>query len=413
MNTHPPIQDLEALVAGTLDEDRSIVLSAHTDDCVLCQRELSWLRAERELFAQRALGVPPSEVWSKIEARIESQISERQLSVRSEPGSFRRRLRMSFQRERAQWYAVGAAAAAIFGLVAISPLSPLRHSSPPAPIAEVPTTPPPAADPAGLAIHVNTDSGDEDHLTASAPVTGPMSLELTTSAAEVEVLAGPAELAKVTVSDSSEKSVRLVPPAAAGGNWRLEYGSGGALHDGHLRLQLPTGSKLSIRTASGDVQVTDLGGDIAISTASGDIHVRGARAVQLNSSSGDMDLRDIKGAIEAKTTSGELRVGGEIVSALRFTSVSGDLTLTGPCRLAACQVTAETTSGALQLAPHKDHSLALRLHSQSGEINGTSGLTVEMKRSPGLPTQWSTKLGAGAGSIELRSISGDINIEAH
>ena len=108
----------------------------------------------------------------KIEARIESEISERQLSVRSEPVSFRRRLRMSFQRERAQWYAVGAAAAAIFGLVAVSPLSPLRHSSPPAPIAEVPTTPQPAADPAGLAIHVNTDSGDEDHLTASAPVAG-------------------------------------------------------------------------------------------------------------------------------------------------------------------------------------------------------------------------------------------------
>ena len=168
-------------------------------------------------------------------------------------------------------------------------------------------------------------------------------MELTTSAAEVEVLAGPAELAKVTVSDSSEKSVRLVPPAAAGGagDWNTEVV---ARYDGHLRLQLPTGSKLSIRTASGDVQVTDLGGDIAISTASGDIHVRcaGRAAQQQQWRYGSARYQ---GAIEAKTTSGELRVGGEIVSALRFTSVSGDLTLTGPCRLAACQVTADTTSG--------------------------------------------------------------------
>ncbi len=126
MNTHPPVSDLEALVAGTLDEDRSILISAHTDDCAVCGRELSWLRAERELFAQRARGVPPSEVWAQIEARIESRLSEQLVKAKTPAGGLRRRLLLSFQRERAQWYAVGAAAAAIFGIVAISPLSPLR-----------------------------------------------------------------------------------------------------------------------------------------------------------------------------------------------------------------------------------------------------------------------------------------------
>lgn len=419
MNTHPSVQDLEALVAGTLDEDRSILLSAHTDDCPVCGRELSWLRAERELFAQRARGVPPSEVWSQIEARIESRLSDQLAARRTATGSLRRRLLLSFQRERAQWYAVGAAAAAIFGVVAISPLSPFRKGSDaPRPVAIADTAP--AADPAAPAgspvpptIDPTGEAGDEDHITSTVKVSGPMALDVMTSAAEVEVLAGPSDSAKVTVSDSSERSVRWVPPSGGQGSYRLEFSGGSTLHDGHLRLQLPTGTKLMLRTASGDVQVADLGGDLVINTSSGDVNVRGARALQMQTTSGDMDVRDIRGAIEVKTTSGELRLGGEVQAALRYTSVSGDLTLTGPCRVAACQVAVETTSGSLNLVPHKDHALALRLRSQSGEINGTSGLTVEMKRSPGQPTLWATKLGAGTGSIDVQSVSGDVNLEAH
>lgn len=416
MNTHPPVSDLEALVAGTLDEDRSILISAHTDDCAVCGRELSWLRAERELFAQRARGVPPSEVWAQIEARIESRLSEQLVKAKTPAGGLRRRLLLSFQRERAQWYAVGAAAAAIFGIVAISPLSPLRKSSDsPSPMeATSPPLPPlPAGGPLPPAMDPPDAPGDEDHITSSVKLSGPMAMEVTTSAAEVEVLAGPSDLAKVTVSDSSAKSVRWLTPSDAGSPYRLEYAGGATLHDGHLRLQVPTGTKLVIRTASGDVQVADLRGDLVIATASGDVNVRGARALQLNTTSGDMDLRDIQGPIEAKTTSGELRLGGEVVNPLRYTSVSGDLTLSGACRVAACQVTVETTSGGLHLVPNKEHSVSLRLRSQSGEINGTSGLTVEMKRTPGQPTQWATKLGAGAGTIDMQSVSGDMELEAH
>lgn len=415
MSTHPPVQDLEALVAGSLDEDRSILLTAHTDDCPLCTRELAWLRAERELFEKRARGVPPSEAWSQIEARIESSLSERLARRQPVTGGLRQRLRLSFQRDRAQWYAVGAAAAALFGVVAVSPLSPLRRGQD-APLPAAQVSPPevlPGAGPSPATPEVPSEPGDEDHLSSSAKLSGPVSLELATSAAEVEVLAGPSDSAKVTVSDSSEKSVRWVPPRDAQGSWRLEYTSGSTLHDGHLRLQLPTGSRLAIRTASGDVQVADLGGDLSIDTASGDVTVRGARTVKVNTTSGDVDLREVKGAIESKTTSGELRVGGEVLAPLRFTSVSGDLQLAGPCRIAACQVTATTTSGSLQLLPHRDHALTLRLYSQSGEISGAGALTVETKRSPGQPTQWLTKLGAGTGSIELHSVSGDVSLEAH
>ena len=125
-----------------------------------------------------------------------------------------------------------------------------------------------------------------------------------------------------------------------------------------------------------------------IATASGSVHVKDARAVQIESVSGDVDLLDTVGKVDVKTTSGELHVSGEITQPLHYTSVSGDLMMAGSCRVASCKVSAETTSG-----------------------SGTDGLTVEMKRSPGQRTEWSTKVGTGLGLIELRSMSGDLQIE--
>ena len=71
MTMHPSVQDLEALLRGTMEAERLIEVSSHTETCAACARELAWLRAEQDLFAQRARGVPPSEVWAQIEAQME------------------------------------------------------------------------------------------------------------------------------------------------------------------------------------------------------------------------------------------------------------------------------------------------------------------------------------------------------
>jgi DUF4097 and DUF4098 domain-containing protein YvlB len=97
-----------------------------------------------------------------------------------------------------------------------------------------------------------------------------------------------------------------------------------------------------VRSASGDVQVAGVKGDVAITSESGEISVKDAQAAKLTSVSGDIELHEVRGAIDAKTTSGALNIQGEIRQALRYTSVSGDLTLSGPCRLATCKITAET-----------------------------------------------------------------------
>ena len=416
MNTHPSVQDLEALLRGTLDEDRSIVVSAHTDDCALCSRELAWLKAEHDLFAQRARGVPPSEVWAQIESQIAARITQKE----STPRGIRRILRDAFHSQQAQWFAVGAAAVAIFGVVAASPLSPLHRGQWSAPYTVKKSQPLPAA--SDLKTDDDNDDNDaddaddkddttEDSVSATTKLSGPISVEISTSSAEVEVLAGPAGEAKLTVTDSPVKAVRLVPPSAGQSSWRLEFDGNSTLHVGHLQLLAPVGTSVQIKSASGDIQLANLKADAVIATASGSVHVKDARAVQIESVSGDVDLLDTVGKIDVKTTSGELHVSGEITQPLHYTSVSGDLMMAGSCRVASCKVSAETTSGSVTIHGHKDNSFVAKLSAASGELTGTEGLTVEMKRSPGQRTEWSTKVGTGLGLIELRSMSGDLQIE--
>lgn len=416
MSTHPSVQDLEALVAGTLDEERSILISVHSDDCPQCGREVAWLRAEKELFAQRARGVPPSEVWAQVEAKIAARIAQKEAA----PKGLERLLGRNWRSQKAQWFAVGAAAIAIFGVVAASPLSPLRksgHGTPsvieklniPSPIPALAHSGTPDADDADDEDAADAQANDEVQ-SESVKVSGPITLEVETASADVEVSAGRKDQAAVQLADSGIRGVKLVPPASDKGNWRLSFGSGASLADGSLRIQLPEGSKLDIKTASGDVRVRELKGEVSIVSASGDVQVKQARSLFVQTMSGDIELSEVSGTVDAKTISGELHIGGEVVSPLRFHSVSGDLTMAGPCRTASCRVTAQTTSGNVTLQNDRDSSLIAKLRTQNGDLLGIRELTMERKGPPSHHTEWTAKLGQGVGSIELDSVNGDLHI---
>lgn len=67
-----PIEELEALVAGELDEASAERVRAHVAGCASCQAELKWLTAEAELMARRratAPAVSPA-IWQNIAERI-------------------------------------------------------------------------------------------------------------------------------------------------------------------------------------------------------------------------------------------------------------------------------------------------------------------------------------------------------
>src|ERR1700742_3424232 len=66
------VEELEALVAGNLDEETAARVQAHAEACDECKEELAWLRAEAELMTRRreSSPAPAAAVWDAIEARV-------------------------------------------------------------------------------------------------------------------------------------------------------------------------------------------------------------------------------------------------------------------------------------------------------------------------------------------------------
>ena len=66
------IEELEALVAGHLDEMTAARVQAHAEVCDECKEELAWLRAEAELMTRRrdSAKAPSPALWDGIAARV-------------------------------------------------------------------------------------------------------------------------------------------------------------------------------------------------------------------------------------------------------------------------------------------------------------------------------------------------------
>jgi hypothetical protein len=67
-----PIEELEALVAGTLDDETAERVRAHLLTCATCKEELAWLQAESELMARRRAREAElaPEIWQGIAERL-------------------------------------------------------------------------------------------------------------------------------------------------------------------------------------------------------------------------------------------------------------------------------------------------------------------------------------------------------
>ena len=407
------VEQLENLVRGTLSPELAIEVAAHAELCPVCIKEMAWLRAETELFAQRARGVPPSKVWSQVEA----QLSQRLVTQQQAGGRWRKR----FRAQSLQWIAVGAAAA-VMGIVAASPLSPLRlrdslHGLLGRPMAGLAMNSDSSQAAKGAAMIGRFDDYDAEDgggeaeeanetLTAQATVSGPTTVSVETSSADVEVVAGKAGEVLLTATETEAHAVRLVDK----GKGRLQAEFDGSTHagDGQIRLVLPAGSSVDIKTISGDVMVSEIHGDVVVKTTSGDSHIRGVAKVTLHTTSGEGLIERASGAVTMESTSGDLLLHGDVAAPVKFTSTSGDLQLQGACR-AGCQVSATTTSGDVSV-PAKKASLSARLRSRSGEISGADGLAIEMRRRPREKSEWVVHVGHSEGRVELDSESGGISL---
>ena len=184
----------------------------------------------------------------------------------------------------------------------------------------------------------------------SAPVARGVTVRLETLSADIEVTRNGEQKVVLTVDDGDVGSVRLV--ARDRNILDAVFDGQGSLSSGRIRLRVPAGSGVDVRSQSGDVRVRDLGGEAKVRSLSGDLSVTGAVGADVRSVSGDVRVEGA-GNMRVKTVSGDLEVrelrAGAPATSIELESTSGDVNWSGSCG-AGCRLTAGTVSGDLRLS---------------------------------------------------------------
>ena len=196
-----------------------------------------------------------------------------------------------------------------------------------------------------------------------------------------------------------------------------------------LEIEIPQGSELEFEGVSVDVDVMGITGGSEISTVNGDIIASElGNFVHLAAVNGEIDSRNNSGRIDISTINGEIRanssatevsistVNGEAdfrlsgTQVLELSTVNGDIDV----RLAdslSPRIDGSTVSGDLRLALEPAISASFDISANSGgdiENDFSDERPTRDRYGPRKHLNFST--GTGAGSVNITTISGDIEL---
>jgi hypothetical protein len=161
-----------------------------------------------------------------------------------------------------------------------------------------------------------------------------------------------------------------------------------------VELELPRGVRLVISTLSADVEVYDitgnvevrstsgslqfsgLGGRLIAETISGDVRTSGnTNVARITTVSGDVRVREARGEVELHTTSGDVSVSGDDISRFTAESMSGDVQFEGVFD-ATARVQVSTHSGDVTLRVPDGVRGRMELSTVTGELVAGGPLTL-------------------------------------
>lgn len=176
-------------------------------------------------------------------------------------------------------------------------------------------------------------------------------------------------------------------------SWRAynPFGSGGSID---VRVELPAGSRVTVKSAMGAVHCSGPLADSQIKTGLGDIDVERAQSVRLTTGMGDIDVGQVTGAAELSTGTGDIRAG-EVSGTAHIKNANGDVRVAEAVR---GSIDARTGYGEIEVGIAHGTAAWLDLSTGWGEVRN------RLDRS-GPP-------GPGEESVEVRAHSGygDITI---
>jgi len=299
----------------------------------------------------------------------------------------------------------------------------------------------------------------EGHFQRTLQVTGPVQLSVQTGAGTITVRTGGDSIVEVqgTIrawtglfsNGDAEKKVRYLeshPPIEQHGNV-IEIGKiteSGMQHNVSISYELvvPTNTRLSSKTGSGNQTIDGVSGPLEAETGSGDI--KGSNiggSVQATTGSGQIVMENVKEGVRASTGSGDIRatgVGGGVRASTGSGNVTVEQTGAGDARVntgsgnielknarglvhaksASGSITAEgggqspwyleTVSGNVSVRVPPNLGFSLRAHTVSGSISTNRPLTLQGTISK---REITGKAGNGGFLLDVSTVSGDIHID--
>jgi DUF4097 and DUF4098 domain-containing protein YvlB len=206
----------------------------------------------------------------------------------------------------------------------------------------------------------------------------------------------------------------------------------GETASGDLKLLNIEGTA-KVATQSGDIKAENVLGGLSASAASGDVTAvgvegrgEGARAevksvsgdvsleraglthwmnIAVESISGDATLKDARGSIALKAVSGDVTAEGIVATRLQAQTVSGDVQVR-LCEAFSDTMQVNTVSGDVTIGLPEGSNVRVSLATSSGELR----CEHDAHDVTATETLWAGKIGTGAGTLNVQTISGDTHI---
>lgn len=173
------------------------------------------------------------------------------------------------------------------------------------------------------------------------------------------------------------------------------------------RIAVPDNIPADITVGSGDIEGAGLAGVLTLDTGSGNIALRGGQGtLDAETGSGDIELEGILGELRVSTGSGNITISGAEAASSQIQTGSGNIEYAGSLQAEGTH-SISTGSGNIDVELPEDANVDLSAGTGSGEIriDDTWPATVEENSA-------TARLGNGGTTLELRTSSGDISVEA-
>ncbi len=171
-----------------------------------------------------------------------------------------------------------------------------------------------------------------------------------------------------------------------------------------LDIDVPRTATISLRTVSGDVDATGIGGASRWASASGDVRVStSAGPVQVETMSGDATIEaSVAIALGARTVSGDLRVHAPCLDGLDASTTSGDVRLEAELA-GGTSHRVSSVSGDVEIVT----ASPVRLDAQTiaGDVRGSGPHKAEGGRG-----RRTLVVGNGSVALSVRTTSGDVRL---